>query len=142
MGSARSASELNQTPAGRHRVTRFWAQEWYAFRVSTLSLKHRLQALPWVVASAAIVVGGCGSAGQKVVRSDASRRFSCPESRIEVEDWGPHTARASGCGQSQVYSCQQSRGAAQTVPQPSPLLESEARNPMQDAAPCSWVPSD
>jgi hypothetical protein len=59
------------------------------------------------------------------VRSDFSRRFSCEESRVDVEDWGPHTARASGCARSVVYSCIQSRGPAQSLPQQTPLTEGE-----------------
>ncbi|HET7538266.1 MAG TPA: hypothetical protein VFK05_00290 [Polyangiaceae bacterium] len=87
------------------------------------------------------LVMGCGSAGQNAVRADAARRFSCEESRVKVEDLGPHTARASGCGQSLLYSCQQSAGSTQGFPQASPLTESEAHNPAQTGAPCSWVPN-
>lgn len=82
---------------------------------------------------------GCASPGQNLVRSDASRRFSCPESRVDVEDLGPRTARASGCGQSALYSCEQARASLAALPQQSPLTEGEATNPTQPAGACSWV---
>jgi hypothetical protein len=94
-----------------------------------------------VLASLAGLGAGCSSAGQNAVRADAARRFSCAETRITVDDLGPHTARASGCGQSLMYSCQQSEGSTQGFPQASPLTEGEAHNPAQNGAPCSWVPS-
>jgi len=94
------------------------------------------------LASVAMLVG-CGSPGQNVVRSDAARRFSCAESRVKVEDWGPRTARASGCGQSLVYSCQQARGPSQALPQQAPLTQGEAEaTPAQSSGACSWVPND
>ncbi|MEO6598335.1 MAG: hypothetical protein ABIQ16_00575 [Polyangiaceae bacterium] len=105
--------------------------------MGTLSLMHTV-----ALASVATLLAGCGSGAQKVVRSDAARRFSCAESRVDVEEWGPHTARASGCGQSLVYSCQQSRGSTQGFPQPTPLTEGEAHSPAQSGAPCSWVPNN
>lgn len=108
----------------------------------TSSLQRRLPGILVFLASLAPLVAGCGSSGQNAVRSAASRRFSCPESRIHVENWGPNTARATGCGQSSVYSCKQSRGSTQGFPQSSPLTEGEAHNPAQNGAPCTWVADD
>jgi len=96
--------------------------------------------MPVVLATVAIFVAGCASAGQNVVRSDAARRFSCDESRVKVEDWGPRTAHASGCGQSLTYSCQQSEGSSQGPPQPTPLTEGEAHSQAQPGGSCTWVP--
>jgi hypothetical protein len=110
--------------------------------MATFSLNHSLRSIPVVLACVATVVAGCGSAGQNVVRSDAARRFSCAESRVDVEDWGPRTAHASGCGQSLVYSCKQSPGSAQAPPQQAPLTEAEAHSSAQSGGSCSWVPND
>lgn len=111
-------------------------------RVATLSLKHSLGIVPVLLAGVASLATACASPGQNFVRADAARRFSCAESRVQVEDWGPRTARASGCGQSLVYSCKQAEGSSQAAPQASPLTEGEARSPTQSGAPCSWVPND
>jgi len=113
------------------------------FRVVTSSLKHGLRGIGVVLVGVATLVAACGSAGQNAVRADAARRFSCAESRIDVDDLGPRTARASGCGQSLLYSCKGSQGSAQApAPAASPLTEGEAHNPAQSGAPCSWVPND
>ena len=96
-----------------------------------------------VLASLSILIAGCGSPGQNVVRSDAARRFSCAPSRIEVDDLGPRTARASGCGKSLLYSCQQSRGSAYAFPKQTPLTEGEAQGgPAEPGGACTWGPSD
>jgi len=89
-----------------------------------------------------VTVAGCGSQGQNAVRDDAARRFSCPASRVDVEDWGPRSARASGCGKTLVYSCQQSQGSSQAPIQQTPLTEGEAHSPAQAGGSCTWVPND
>jgi len=134
---ARPLERFNYRFAGGRRQ-----EGWYARRVARLSFKHSLRSIPVVLAIAATFLTGCGAPGQNVVRSDAARRFSCAESRVKVEDWGPRTAHATGCGQSLTYSCQQSRGPAQAPPVTTPLTESEARTPAQSGGPCTWVPND
>jgi hypothetical protein len=87
--------------------------------------------LAWLVASCAT------NPGTAAITADAARRFSCPESQITVDDLGPRTARARGCGQVQRYACKdaqraESPGSGALVP------EHEARSRPAGPSRCTW----
>lgn len=99
-------------------------------------------ALSLALLSLVCLLAGCASKDQNAVRADYTRRFSCPEAEIYVSDLGPRTARASGCGRSNVYSCEQSRASIPNLPPQTPPTEGEAHSPNQSAGVCTWVPVD
>jgi hypothetical protein len=55
------------------------------------------------VAAVSIVVGCATASG--IVQTRAASEFECPEDNVEVENIGGTTFRASGCGQTAVYTC-------------------------------------
>ena len=141
----RSGRKVRTTEAGRRKCASSGVSKNGIGTLAMQSFRCGVRTIPAAMLSLvtlASMLAACASPGQNVVRSDASRRFSCPESRIDVEDLGPRTARASGCGQSAMYSCQQSRASASGFPQQSPLTQGEAANPTQAAGPCTWVIQD
>jgi hypothetical protein len=52
----------------------------------------------------------CATSSYAQVRRDASQRWGCPESAIDVETQGADVLRATGCGKSLIYVCSGSRG--------------------------------
>ena len=110
--------------------------------MASRAFRYILRTLPVALLSLAGLLAGCANEGQNAVRADYARRFSCAEGEIDVADLGPRTARASGCGRSTLYSCEQSRASEQSLPVQTPLTEGEAHSPTQPGGACTWVPVD
>jgi hypothetical protein len=68
-------------------------------------LHRRPSPLPIGVVMLIASLAGCTHAPQAVVATSASREFSCPTDRIDVEGVGGWSFQATGCGMSATYSC-------------------------------------
>jgi len=57
----------------------------------------------------AFTITGClfgqGAAPKDVVRTRASREFSCPPEKVQIEELGGTSYRASACGTTATYTC-------------------------------------
>jgi hypothetical protein len=82
--------------------------------------------IPWGVTFAALLEG-CGATGYTQVRRDASQRWGCAQSEIEVESQGGDVVRASGCGKTSIYVCPSSEGRLPADPHAGNVSEEDAR---------------
>ena len=64
--------------------------------------------IPLVMVSA-LALGGClfgqGAPPEDVVRTRASREFSCAQEKVQIEPLGGNSFRARACGSTATYSC-------------------------------------
>lgn len=74
----------------------------------------------------ASAASGCGTAGYAQVRRDASERWGCAQSEVDVEPQGGDVVRASGCGKTLIYVCPATKAPAGD-PHTTTVTEEEAR---------------
>jgi hypothetical protein len=80
-------------------------------------------ATPWLLASSAVALLGCGGATQRALRTRAASDLQCAEADVSVVETGAHGYRAWGCGRERRYTCRgtlcQGDSAVVTLPAPT-----------------------
>lgn len=77
--------------------------------------------------SASLCTLACSATATRAqVQADAARRLECAEQQVSVENEGAHALRASGCGRSLIYVCDEAEPGP-IAPQSTMTAEHEAR---------------